>query len=104
MALSGIRVRTCMNRRRYSENLSRTVMKNYSRVSKMEALTRNIEASGMRPPSPHALSDVMESLAEAQTTMGIRPPVLAYNQHAHKVYLIDRSLLFYRRYGSPRWP
>ena len=71
---------------------------------KNDALTKSMQASGVHPPNPHALSDVMESLAEAQTTMGICPPVLSYNQHAHKVYVIDRSLLFYRRYGSPHWP
>lgn len=69
-----------------------------------DALTRSMQESGTHPPSPRALNDVMESLAEAQTTMGIRPPVLAYNQLAHKVYVTDRSLLFFRRYGSPRWP
>jgi hypothetical protein len=51
-----------------------------------------------------AICELLESLAQAQTTMGIRPPVLAYNQHARKVYVTDRALLFFRRYGSPRWP
>ena len=69
-----------------------------------DALTRNLQASGVQPPNPHALIDIMETLAQAQNIMGIRPPVLAYNKHAHKVYLIGRSLLFFRRYRSPRWP
>jgi len=69
-----------------------------------DALTRSMRASGKHPPHPHGLTEVMESLAEAQTTMGIRPPVLAYNQQAHRVYVTDRSLLFFRRYGSLRWP
>jgi hypothetical protein len=69
-----------------------------------DALTRNMQATGVQPPNPQALNDMMESLAEAQITMGIRPLVLSYNQHAHRVYVIDRSLLFFRRYGSPRWP
>jgi hypothetical protein len=36
--------------------------------------------------------------------MAIRPPVVTYDPHAHKVHLADQSLLFFRRYGAPRWP
>ena len=69
-----------------------------------DALTRNMRETGVQPPSPQALNNMMESLAEAQIAMGIRPLVLSYNQYAHRVYVIDRALLFFRRYGSPRWP
>jgi hypothetical protein len=44
------------------------------------------------------------SLLDAQARMAIRPPVLEYNPHSGRVYVADRSLLFFRRYGTPRWP
>jgi hypothetical protein len=69
-----------------------------------DALVKNMHTAGGHPHHLQALCRLLENLAEAQSAMGIRPPVLAYNQHAGKVYVADRSLLFFRRYGSPRWP
>lgn len=69
-----------------------------------DVLLKSMYSADVRPRRQHALCELMESLAEAQSAMSIRPPVLVYNQHAGKVYVADRSLLFFRRYGSPRWP
>lgn len=81
----------------------------YSDEELLYGIENGVLVNGMYSPtgqSHHlqALCELLESLAEAQAAMGIRPPVLAYNQHARKVYVADRSLLFFRRYGSPRWP
>jgi hypothetical protein len=39
-----------------------------------------------------------------QAGLGISPIVLTYSNHAQRVSLVDRSFLFFRRYGDPRWP
>jgi hypothetical protein len=39
-----------------------------------------------------------------QTKIGIAPPVLTYSSISRKVFVVDRSFLFYRRYGAPAWP
>jgi hypothetical protein len=51
-----------------------------------------------------AVGDLLECLTETQAAMAVRPPVVTYNAHAGKAYLADQSLLFFRRYGAPRWP
>lgn len=69
-----------------------------------DSLAKSMAADGDQPTDPAILTKLLEGLSEAQASMSIRPPVLAYNQHARKVYITDRSLYFFRRYGSPRWP
>jgi hypothetical protein len=66
-----------------------------------DALAQNIQAN---LPSHPELGSILENLASAQSTMGIHPPVLAYNRHTQKVCVTDRSLFFCRRYGSLDWP
>jgi hypothetical protein len=39
-----------------------------------------------------------------QLQLDISPLVMTFNRHAQRVCLIDRRFLFYRKYGSPRWP
>jgi hypothetical protein len=54
-----------------------------------------------------ALKDLLRSLAamdELQVEMGVKPPVFAYHEHTQKLYISDRSFLFFRKYGAPRWP
>jgi hypothetical protein len=50
------------------------------------------------------IGDSLAALGDAHATMGIRPPVISYNQHSQKVHITDQSLLFFRRYGFPKWP
>lgn len=43
-------------------------------------------------------------LERFQSELEISPLMLTYNRHAQTVGLIDRRFLFYRKYGTPRWP
>jgi hypothetical protein len=36
--------------------------------------------------------------------IGVQPQVLTYNRDRRRLFLADRSFLFYRQYGSPTWP
>jgi len=52
-------------------------------------------------------SDLTQALVRVdrlQTKIGISPPVLTYSSASRKVFVVDRSFLFYRRYGAPSWP
>jgi hypothetical protein len=39
-----------------------------------------------------------------QSDLDISPIMMTFNRHAQSVSLIDRRFLFYRKYGTPRWP
>jgi hypothetical protein len=39
-----------------------------------------------------------------QSELEISPLLMTFNRHAQKLCVIDRRFLFYRRYGTPRWP
>lgn len=50
------------------------------------------------------LTQALVRIDRLQAKIGIQPSVLTYNQHSRQAYLVDRSFLFYRKYGNPHWP
>lgn len=50
------------------------------------------------------LSSALNHIGKLQASTGIRPLVFSYNQNTRKISLVDRQLLFFRKYGSPKWP
>lgn len=50
------------------------------------------------------LTQALDRVDRLQTTIDIRPPVLTYNRDRRRLFLADRSFLFYRSYGTPTWP
>jgi hypothetical protein len=42
--------------------------------------------------------------AVLQVKISVQPLVLTYNRDRRRLFLADRSFLFYRQYGSPTWP
>jgi hypothetical protein len=50
------------------------------------------------------LTQALDRIDRLQSKIAIHPPVLTYNRHSRKVFLGDRSFLFYRKYGAPDWP
>jgi hypothetical protein len=50
------------------------------------------------------LTQALDRIDRLQVKIGVHPQVLTYNRDRRRLFLADRSLLFYRRYGSPRWP
>jgi hypothetical protein len=47
---------------------------------------------------------VLGDVDRFQAGLEISPLVMTFNRHAQSVCLIDRRFLFYRKYGTPRWP
>jgi hypothetical protein len=50
------------------------------------------------------LTAALQRLNRLQEDRSISPLVLSYNTKSRHVVLIDRELLFYRKYGNPVWP
>ncbi|GGI93147.1 hypothetical protein GCM10007973_31800 [Polymorphobacter multimanifer] len=50
------------------------------------------------------LSAALSRLNRLQSERKISPPVLVYNSIARKVALVDRELLFFRKYTRSDWP
>lgn len=50
------------------------------------------------------LTAALNRIDRLQAERSISPLVISYNHNSRKVQLVDRELLFYRKYGSPIWP
>ena len=50
------------------------------------------------------LTQALDRVDRLQMKIGVRPQVLTYNRDRRRLFLADRSFLFYRQYGSPTWP
>ncbi len=53
--------------------------------------------------SRRSLRDKLLGLSKAQARAEVFPPVVSYDQVGNKLFLVDRALLFYRKYGDPQW-
>ena len=50
------------------------------------------------------LTQALDRVDRLQVKIGVQPLVLTYNRDRRRLFLADRSFLFYRQYGSPTWP
>lgn len=50
------------------------------------------------------LTAALQRLNRLQQDRQVSPLVLSYNEKSRYVQLVDRELLFYRKYGKPIWP
>jgi hypothetical protein len=50
------------------------------------------------------LTQALDRIDRLQVKIDIRPPVLSYNKSNRRIYLADRSFLFYRKFAKPEWP
>lgn len=50
------------------------------------------------------LTQALDRVDRLQVKIGVRPPVLTYNRRSRRLFLADRSFLFYRQHGTPTWP
>lgn len=65
------------------------------------ALLSTISGEGIRLSD---LTQALERIDRLQAKIEISPPVLSYHRPGKRVQLVDRSFLFYRKYGSQSWP
>lgn len=83
-------------------------------ASKSEDLIEGIDSSDLleriqesHPDPPIRGSDLTQALDRVdrlQAKIGVQPPVLTYNHDRRRLFLADRSFLFYRQHGDPTWP
>jgi hypothetical protein len=83
-------------------------------ASKSEDLLEGIDSSDLleriqesHPDPPIRGSDLTQALDRVdrlQAKIGVQPPVLTYNNDRRRLFLADRSFLFYRQHGDPTWP
>jgi hypothetical protein len=83
-------------------------------ASKSEELVEGIDSSDLleriqqsHPDPPIRGSDLTQALDRVdrlQIKIGVQPPVLTYNHDRRRLFLADRSFLFYRQHGKPTWP
>lgn len=50
------------------------------------------------------LTQALDRVDRLQVKIGVQPQVLTYNRDRRRLFLADRSFLFYRQYGAPTWP
>jgi hypothetical protein len=82
--------------------------------SSVEELIEGIDSSDLLekikkadPDAPIRRSDLTQALDRVdrlQVKIGVEPPVLTYNHDRRRLFLADRSFLFYRQHGNPTWP
>lgn len=65
------------------------------------ALLSSIDNEGIRLSD---LTQALERIDRLQVKIEISPPVLTYHRPGKRVQLVDRSFLFYRKYGAQSWP
>lgn len=68
-------------------------------------LLERIQESHPEPPIRRSdLTQALDRVDRLQVKIGIQPPVLTYNHDRRRLFLADRSFLFYRQHGDPSWP
>ncbi len=50
------------------------------------------------------LTQALERIDQLQVKIEVSPPVLSYHRPGKRVQLVDRSFLFFRKYGEHSWP
>jgi hypothetical protein len=66
-------------------------------------LLKRIQADGSEMRQSD-LTQALDRIDRLQVKIGVRPQVLTYNRDRRRLFLADRSFLFYRKYGTPTWP
>lgn len=69
-----------------------------------KVLLERINTHGSTEIRPSDLTQALDRLDRLQVKIDVNPLVLTYNKSGRKLTLADRSFLFYRSHGNPRWP
>jgi hypothetical protein len=73
-------------------------------IDSKDLLSRIQEADPDATIRQSDLTQALDRIDRLQVKIGVHPQVLTYNRDRRRLFLADRSFLFYRQYGSPRWP
>ena len=70
-------------------------------------ITEVLNRMNMMSSASMTLSGVtraLEQLDRLQAVIDIKPPVLSYTRDFQRVWVVDKSFLFFRKHGTPNWP
>jgi hypothetical protein len=67
-------------------------------------LQRVLDHEGADAIRASDLTQALERIDRLQLKIGVNPLVLTYNRSDRRLFLADRSFLFYRLHSSQRWP
>lgn len=70
-------------------------------LSSLEERILNLDRSIKRRNN---IRDALSKIDRLQTEKNINPIIATYNSETKMLHLADRELLFYRKYGGPKWP
>jgi hypothetical protein len=73
-------------------------------IDSRDLLTRIQAANPNATIRQSDLTQALDRVDRLQAKIEIRPQVLTYNRDRRRLFLADRSFLFYRKYGTPTWP
>lgn len=73
-------------------------------IDSQDLLSRISEGTPGESIRQSDLTQALDRVDRLQAKIGVRPPVLTYDRDRRRLFLADRSFLFYREYGSPEWP
>ena len=61
----------------------------------------NLATKGIRQGD---LTNALQRLERLQLKLGVKPLILTYSRSSQRVWVVDKSFLFFRKYGEPDWP
>jgi hypothetical protein len=67
----------------------------------LQRIASHLGGAGIRASD---LTQALDRIDSLQVKIGVQPLVLTYNKPSRKLFLADRSFLFFRRHGNPIWP
>lgn len=73
-------------------------------IDSRELLRRIEEVSPGAAIRQSDLTQALDRIDRLQMKIGVQPQVVTYNSDRRRLFLADRSFLFYRQYGKPTWP
>ena len=71
------------------------------RISQLPSLIES--AGGQRHTKPY-IRRKMAEISDAQRKYGVDPPVFAWDAGTSRLFVVEQSFLFFRRFGDPEWP
>lgn len=74
-----------------------------SGLQRSELLLR-INTLAATPIRQSDLTSALQRLDRLQAKIGVKPLVLTYSRDSRRLWTVDKSFLFFRRYGSASWP
>lgn len=50
------------------------------------------------------LTNALQRIEKLQVKINVKPLILSYSRSAQRLWVVDKSFFFFRKYGKPNWP